>query len=640
MNNLSLLNPPEPGSMQSFVGEDTVVSSNTSSFGRQLMNLLRSLEKSLKHGLDVNEDELNRSLYLLTSMRDLFLRKGLLHGDTTKLEALASKNTGDELKHSSSTGSKRKRRQGASGVQYQVQVSTAFDATSTGDGDTVLLSSSSSSSCDEILIMTSISRILNPSTSITKDSSEFSFPWVLTRAAVDVLTAICYGMRIWNYQVDSSENPIHLVECQILESFSSNLLNGLIKSIKSLMGFISDENHDTNSVSSDEKQEILTTLSSCFTCFTWIIVSLGTKLSRSTNIMTQIKILVNDLLWMDRLYGDSDSSDSNTHHPLLDSICGLVSVLPMVGDSNSTSPNKIWNHFVQSIATSYQVLLQRFFPESSRKQQERTTTAASTMTLNLNTSIAFEKEALLEWIALIPSHLPSQQQRLAAFSHRVHVYSCLLMKLLSFELYDTKAMVHFSTTSVPIVQLLDLCDLLINFSSNAERRYLNTKARLRDVTVEQGLFSVQSAVSIGNGMKYLGLDLFRTVISVMNQSCLMHGKRTLQTCLVSLKSCASTNVRNIVDPMYSDAILNLGKSDKSHHGKMKWLHTSIVLRTQAIQTLACVVEQLGSNVVFESNTFVLIINIIAGCLLEQILGPETVDDEDHWGTLSERVELV
>jgi hypothetical protein len=356
--------------------------------------------------------------------------------------------------------------------------------------------------------------------------------------------------------------------------------------------------------------------------------------------MTQIKILVNDLLWMDRLYGDSDSSDSNTHHPLLDSICGLVSVLPMVGDSNSTSPNKIWNHFVQSIATSYQVLLQRFFPESSRKQQERTKTAASTMTLNLNTSIAFEKEALLEWIALIPSHLPSQQQRLAAFSHRVHVYSCLLMKLLSFELYDTKAMVHFSTTSVPIVQLLDLCDLLINFSSNAERRYLNTKARLRDVTVEQGLFSVQSAVSIGNGMKYLGLDLFRTVISVMNQSCLMHGKRTLQTCLVSLKSCASTNVRNIVDPMYSDAILNLGKSDKSHHGKMKWLHTSIVLRTQAIQTLACVVEQLGSNVVFESNTFVLIINIIAGCLLEQILGPETVDDEDHWGTLSERVELV
>jgi len=635
MSYISSLNPPEPGKVMESQDEGF-------GLGRQLMNLIRTLEKSQKQSLDMNEEVLDRILCLLTNMRESFLRKGLLQGDKIKLNALMAANKKEELNHSSSSTStgnnKRKRRhQSSFGGQYQLQMSLAVDNNcATADGDEILLNDSSSTS-EEILIMTSISRILNPTKSPSKDSNcELNLPWVLIRAAADVLTAVCYGINDLNHpNTHSSQNPYPMIESQIVESFSSNILNSLIKTAKSAMSNIITDGNPTRLIYSEEKQEILSTLSSCFTCFTWIIITLGEKLSRSTNIMMEIKSLVNDLLWADHFYNYFYSNESNGN-PLLNSLYSLVSVFPLVGDSNSTPPNKIWTQYVQSITSSYQVLLHNFFPDLSRKQ-ERT---LATSTMNLNIPILFNKE-VHDWILLIPTRLPSQKQRLTAFTHRANVYSSLLTKLLSLELYDTKAMAYFNAASLPLKQLLDLCDSLVTFSSNAERRYLNTKVRLRDVIVEQGFFSVQSAVSSGNGIKYLGLNLFQTVISMINQSCLIHGKRLLNSCLVSLKSCSSLNVRKIVDPMYSDSALNMGKkTEKDHQRKMKWLHTSIVLRTQAIRAVMYVVTQIGSNIVFESNTFIQLINIVAGCVLEQMLGPERANDDEDWGTLPERVDLV
>ena len=169
------------------------------------MSLLRSIEKTSKHGLDICEDELNRVLRLLISMRDVFIRRDLLQGDTDKLDALcrhpsnhiSASNMSDDMTNpfGSNEGGKNKRKrrkQGSSvAVQYQVQLSAA---TETSVGDSVDLLLNASSSCDEILIMTFISRVLNTSPSMmTQNFGDGFSSYILIRATGDLLTCInCY----------------------------------------------------------------------------------------------------------------------------------------------------------------------------------------------------------------------------------------------------------------------------------------------------------------------------------------------------------------------------------------------------------------------------------------------------------------
>ena len=48
---------------------------------------------------------------------------------------------------------------------------------------------------------------------------------------------------------------------------------------------------------------------------------------------------------------------------------------------------------------------------------------------------------------------------------------------------------------------------MLLFASFAETRYLATKSKLRDVSVEGGLLSASSALMVGNSVKYFGYTL-------------------------------------------------------------------------------------------------------------------------------------
>ena len=569
------LNPPIPS--------QTTSDSNDCVEGKKLLNLLKSLEKSHKNSIDDRHefDELeSKVLEILSGMESTFLRKGLLQQNVKKAQEMENvMSSGALMSQSNSTGGgKKRKRGGASG--------------SSGSISSILNMESGNSSSEEAYILSNLCRVLIPQNA----EESLMYPSGVIAASAKVFFVICEYCRTHLSTVTSS------VEHSMITSIATQIVNGMSKTTQKLLrasSKIEKELENTNQA-----------LRYCCLSMSAVIILSNTRLSRSNAILEATQKVAYDVL---QHAGESDETSS-----LLDAASTLIASIPLAGSSTGTSPTQLWsNNFLMTV-NELQVTILAFFPIARLVKRKKR-------------SIADKSGETLTWISELRERTASQTDRVTAFIVRLKGYVSVLKHLMKLDGYD----ISQSTNGImiPITTILDCCEQILNFSSIAETKYLSTKSSLRDVSIEGGLLSPSAAVAIANSVKYLGHELFQTVLSSLSNNSLQYGKQMLRIVQSTIESSSSYTLRKVIDPM----------SAVSKTSSKKWLHSSIHLRTRAVHSFMLLIQRLGSSVATsQTDVITKILAFIVGCLLEQIGSTDSFSEnqDSHWGTFQDRIELM
>jgi len=573
--NLIGLNPPIPS-------QDSKNDSNDCVEGKKLLNLLKSLEKSQNSNSDVHHefDELeSKVLESLSGMESIFSRKGLLQRDVKKAQEIENvMSSGTLMSQSNSSGGKKRKRGGASGSSSSIS--------------SILNMESGNLSSEEVYILSNLCRILIPQ----GGEDSLMYPSGVIAASAKVFFVICEYCRTHLSTVTSS------VEHSMITSIASQVINGMNKTMQRLLVAISK--------TEKELENAHQALQYCCLSSSVVIILSNTRLSRSNAILDASEKVAHDVL----LYaGESDDTSS-----LLDAAATFIATIPLAGSSTGTSPTQLWTNKILMTVEELKSTILSFFPIVRSVKRKKG-------------AIAVSNGESLAWITELRNRTASQTDRVTAFIIRMKSYVCIAKHLLKMDGYD----ISQSTNGmmIPITTILDCCEQMLNFSSIAETKYLSTKSGLCDVSIEGGLLSPSAAVAIANSVKYLGHDLFQTVLASLSNNSLQYGKQMLRITHSTLQSSSSYALRKVVDPV----------STTSKTSSKKWLHSSIPLRTRAVHSFILLMQRLGSSVATtQTDTITKILAFIIGSLLEQIGSTDsfTYNQDCHWGTIQDRIDLM
>ena len=573
---------------------------------KKFLNLLKTLERETKGGNDDDDGNLEliqttkaEILDSLSAMENLYLRRGLMEYDTERAHEIQTKMNDPNISSQSNGGGgsnskKRKRRGGGGGSAGGIASVLGIDSGNTKN-----------SVGKEAYVLSNVCRVLIPTKS--SSDSEAVYPSVIITAACNVLIAICTHCK--NHLPSSTA----AVEHSLIVSICSPLLSGISKSIHLLLASI-DNNYKGQGCPQNHKA-----LAACCKCASVLIALVGTRLSRNVKVMENIQNAADIILWQDTTH--SGNCDEKSLAVTKESAASLLATIPLAGSSNGISPSKLWSNKLHSICMELLATLMTFCPYLKRNGGRKR---------HIEKDSKFNK---LSWIEAVKNEVSSQAERIKILSTRIGGYISIIESFLKMDKYDT--MNSGITCELPIQSLLIISEQMLSFSHLSENKFLGTKPRLRDVSVEGGLLSPKAAMTISNIVKYQGHVLVQIICSVLSNSTLVYGKRMIDMTLLSLQSSSSNALRMAVDPV--------SVADKNN--ARKWLHSSVSLRTMTVQSFASVIQRLGSNSILSVQEGVAKgLVYIVGFVLEQI-ADERADFErdvenEHWGTEFERAKLV
>ncbi len=586
--------------------------------GKQFLNLLKTLE-NLAKSIESSTEEDNKDqveafsstqeeiLDILSTMENLFQRRGLLEYDSERAHEIQGKmndkhsslqgNDGGTAAAKGSNGKKRKRSGAGGGSNGNIASILGIDA-----------GNSNGSIGKEAYVLSNLCRILMPtSTSSSKNQDRElvqKYPPIIIAAASNAFTAIC------EHGLNHLPSLTATVEHSMIISISPQVISGIAKTVQLLLSGMK-----RIELGHQECMQFEKALASSCNCLSILISISGIRLSRSVKIMENVLNAAEGITWRDQRAENISFTAAN------EAAATLISTIPFAGNTNGDSPSKIWTEQLLSSCKTLLTTLIAFYPVSKRLRgkQERKRNSSNNETI--------------EWIEHIRSTAPSQASRIQVFSMRLEGYITIITKFLNMDRHNQ--MEASICCSLPIKRLLDVVENMFSFCTNAESKFLSTKPRLRNVSVDGGLLSPNAAITVANHVKFHANNLLQNICSLLSNSALIHGTRVIEIVLSNLQSSSTYTLRSIVDP--------LSVADKN--SKRKWLHSSISLRTMSVQSMLCIIQKLGSSsVVSEPESIAKSIFFIVGMLVEQISDDcgdiEQGVEREHWGTFEERSKLV
>lgn len=584
---------------------------------KYFLNLLKIIERETKSmcndkgadiidGFHVESSSIETAkatvLETLSSMENLFLRRGLLEYDSERAHDMQNSINDQNTCNNNGGGGKKRKRGGAGGSGASGSIASILGI---DGGDT--------KACvgREAYVLSNLCRVLIPALSSSSSSESdvtLNYPLEIIYASCNVLIAICTHCK--NHLPSSTAT----MEQSLLVSISSHLLSGLSKTVQLILSSIED-NNGKNSNSST----YLKTLSACCSCASLLISLSGTRLSRNMKVMENVKNAAEAILW-----NDISKDCVCEEQPLTcakEAAAQLYTTIPLASNSNSFPPYKLWTNQLHSVCKELFATLNIFCPYLKKiswktKQQKSNDSGVK-----------------LAWIEAIKIEDMSQAERIKILSIRVDSYVTLLLSFLKLEGNDR---LNFGVTCmIPMKCLLNIVEQMLSFAPLTENKFFGTKPRLRNISVEGGLLSPNAALMISNVVKYQGHLLTQTLCSFLSNASLVFGKQMIQLTLLSLQSSSSNALRLVVDPV----------SFTEKNSDKKWLHSSISLRSMSVQSFSHVMLRLGSNAIAsQRENIVKGLVYIVGFILEQIsdhnVDAEREIENEHWGTELERTMLV
>ena len=548
----------------------------------------------------------------------------------------------------------------------------------------------------------------------------------------ELCIAICHKLQIQGGGggIVKMMDPKNNWNNEILTKFGKPILSTVVQTMKRMLLLLVANNNNNNN--NNNSSVIIGPFLGCLKVSTLLIDTFRTKYGRSYTILSDLY----DISWSCCCccYSSSSSSSMTIHHDSIQRVAAtLIATLPLCGynysnntycipgssgtlkgtsssssqhtfsttTTTTTTPSDIWNSTMKDVLWSLSTIFHTMAPTISKG-----TTMTANITNNNNSnkdptissSSNYMRSIVQTWINTLENNVEStnnntsnnsntteQQQRQTVICNALHRYFTGLTycyrSLVTAQTTTTTLSTKSSLigTRMDITSVLDIVEAFLSFPLSAESLYYRTKKRLRMEVVGIGLLSPHSiAIYMASKMKQLGHVILDCTINALGGSILLpYYRRILRICYAALLTSSSYPVRSLVDPTNLRNVVGNNNNNTNKPMKRKWLHTSIFLRTKAIQTFQYVSLSFGSdggssssnkkwkksNTTTTTNSSISRNNqndglmmidsncsdgertilLIAGCLVEQLNwnggGVAAIDDDD-WGSLSERVDLV
>jgi hypothetical protein len=592
---------PEAPTIDETVGSE---SSSKKNSGQRLLSLVRLLEKRACD--DKYEEHLDETVDLMNHMIALYSRRGLLQGNVKKAERIQSL-------QKSNTKEKRSRK-GASSNELQIQQG---DIKFSGD------SAESAGQQEESLIFTSLIRILNGTNEDAKDRALDDDKALLIALAAELCIAI--SQRVQNV---TETDACTLAEYELLAQSGKSILAGFVTTLRSIESDIQKHTMALTQCKPKMMEKCLTLASldedkhvdpiiSCLKAASSLVSLFGTKLSRSTALMSDLKSIAWRFLTL-------------PHDSIQHSAAKLIASIPLAGGTERKTPSDLWNVAISDTISMLSVVMDKIAPLNKSKKG------------NQSEPSEHAQNILQTWIAFIQEDLFEESVRVVTFHRFICGLTRCFQSLLSQDGMGQHANCTLLDAKLDVESTLNVIESFLAFPLSAETILYKTKKRLRNEAVDGGLLSPRAlSTQVANQIKLLGHDILDCILaSLGGPSLLPFSRRITRISYASLLTSCSGTVRKVMDP--TSAVQLDGK-------KRRWLHLSIPLRRVAINTFKTVTTSFGSDRSgkstdrsnFSRSDGELAAALVVGCLIEEISSKETQGDfDDCWGTFNERVDLM
>ena len=568
------------------------------------MSLVRLLEKTNK---DDCEEQLDEMIELLNVLIARYSRRGMLQGNVARAEQILS------IQKSITSSSREKRlKKGSSKNELQIH-----------HGESTSNTLIEPIAQDESLVFTSLLRILNGPSEESKKHQLDDDEALLIALASELCLAVSQRLKFAN-----DLDVCTLAEYELLAQSGKSILAALLASLQSIESDIKAHTVTLTKYNATHLEKCLTLahldqrkhvlpINSCLKAATSLVNIFGTKLSRSTALLCDLKKIAWQFLTV--------PNDSIQH-----SAAELIASIPFAGGTDRKSPSDLWNMAMDDMIYMLSVVLYEIAPLNK------------TNTTNDKSVSDDAKTTLQRWISFIREDIFEESLRVVSFQRfTLGLVECF-QSLLSQDCFERNSTLRLVDAKLNIAGVLDLAEKLLSFPLSAETVYYKTKKRLRNEAIEGGLLSPRAlSTQTANQMKLLGHDILNSLIeSVGGPSLLPFARRISRISYATLLTSCSGPVRKVMDP--TSAVQLDGK-------RRRWLHLSIPLRQVAIDTFKTVVTSFGSDRSGKSSNRSIISKsdgelsaaLVAGCLIEEISNKEAPEGSDTcWGTFHERTELV
>ncbi len=593
-------NPPFPAAV---VQDDEDASLNEKNLPQRLLTLVRLVEKN-ESTYEKNMEEL---VELMNSFIALYSRRGLLQGNESKAGRILSSTTQGKKSGSSD-------RKNASKKNNDLQINPPED----GEGHSEVPLS-------EGLIFTALARIFADSKESVNHTIDCDSAILIALAA-----ELCVAMSQHVQTRKDDGNACSMAEYELLAQSGKSILSGLALKIhflelemrkhSSQMGGLAASRLEkclAMSIFLDEDKHVAPILS-CLRAACSFVTMFGTKLSRSTALLSDLKCIGWQFI-------------SCPEESLQDAAARLLAALPLAGGTDRKTTSELWNVGMTNFVAMFNRLIETVAPVVKTHGKEE-------ITLSEDAEVVLQR-----WISFLRQDISGDHDRVSTFRSLLRGLAISMQHFLYRDCYGHTSGV-FLEALIDIEGILELVERFLSYPMSAESLYFRTKKRLRDETVDGGLISARIiALEVANEMKRLGHDILDCLISsVGGQALLPFARRIIRMSYASLLTTCSGPVRKAMDP--ASSVQFEGK-------KRRWLHLSIPLRTKAVRTIQLVAVAFGSDRTAKVDSSdrsadsksdgELAITLAAGCLIEQI-GATDIDQsvEETWGGLDEKVDLM
>ena len=603
-------NPPIPGDSAS----DS--KSSSTSTGQRLLSLVRALERK---NMEDSIDRIGETVEIFHVLISTCLRRGIFQGNNEKAEkilaSIKSNPFDKQHQHQKQRGSKK-------GAANDLQIHQGDDS----------IGVDSSLQTDEMLIYSALLRIFGSASSAKQEGMLSDHLTLLIQNAAELIVAMSEGIK----SVTTLDNCA-MAEYEILAQNGKPFLTGLANSIQLLESDlltripIPERSSSKRMIPGLDRIELdgqmhVGPIQSCLRALASLVSLFGTKLSRSTAILTDLKALAWRLVVL-------PNDDVNI------AAARLIATLPLAGGTDRKAPSDLWNKTVADVILSLDTLLKVMAP-LQKNASTKTNVAEGLLSEDVD-------RVLSEWISYIKEGLSNEAHRISAFKNCMGGMTLCFRMLMAMDSLPETPPSPLMGARLDVASILNLVESFLSFPLLAEGVYYRTKKRLRSETVDGGMLSPSSiAVEMASQVKLWGHAIMDDLLNAAGGPALLpYARRIIRISYASLLTSCSGAVRKVLDPT-SIAQLD-GK-------KRRWLHTSIPLRTTSIQTCIHAMLSFGSDKSGRSELHTLrrmspyeksdgerTVTLVAGCLMEQIgWNGSQEDGGDTWGSTSERADLV
>jgi hypothetical protein len=575
------------------------------SSGLRLLNLLKSFDKSSSNDEDVDMVVFEEIIELMQELIAVIQRRGLLRGNAELAKKLLDTlTTASNQRNAASTGNHKKK-------QTSSRNSTSLNDLSLQLPNITLdpVSAATPASFDVQMLMSAISRVID--TSVRRAEG----PWILlVAAATNMITAACHFV-----QSKAVTDVCFLAEYEIVATHGKGFLSGIEKILKNLLHSLEKDDND------DEMT--LHTIACCFRAASALINVFGTKLSRSSSILTGLR----EVAWQTLM-------SRRTSALALKAATTLLATIPYAGGTDNVTPSILWNQTLMDAILVLRTAMRRVVPFMEKNKNAKDVGPISD----------FVKLNVMDPYLLSLQQSLSESTKLDGFCQIVKGLSGLIMDLFSRDTIGVRSAttttlcLQLLATEVNVEMILCLVDTMISFSSAVENKFYATKKRLRQETVEGGALSPNSLVGSASGVvRTCGHELLNILITSLSATSLLpYARRVYKICYHAVWSSSSVTLRRVIDPT-SMAMLD-GKRER-------WMHTSLSYRMAAIQSFQHALQAFGMDVQNRSRSnsnrsdhdkiVERSISIVCGTVIEELSADFSASSME-WGSIDDRAHLV